>query len=240
MADNMDYQKQTDELRGLLAKIDKTGESAWVAGEKLYAIKSQKIYLEKHRNFELYCKDEFGASSTTVDLYLRIYKNFEKSEVQGFLITHLGTIAHLIEVRNKRSEFLKALSLVKVKLKNDEIAGLATLVNSSDVNNLVPIITSEIKEIENKRRVKESGQKSRIRYAELDRNPILQISPIDVYGVIALFCLKFNELNAPITLDYEKLYFKSFREINKSFPNAIIDCAGNSTIPRSIHVQFFI
>jgi hypothetical protein len=112
-----EFQKETEQLRQLIAQVNSTGEAAWEAGKLLKDMKDKKKYKNgklkddnlPYESFEEYTKKEFNITSQTAYSYIEIFDSFTKEEIGSvMLVSHLRVIAEVKDT-TARANILKIL-----------------------------------------------------------------------------------------------------------------------------------
>lgn len=225
------YLNDTKKLKELIRQVDKSGLSAWIAGNKLSAIKDTKSYKNYYNNFSEYCNNEFNISISTASTYIKIFRTFTENEVTHLFISHLKLIGDLIDEPKSRSLIVETISDYSGDINKEDIVTLASFVNSIkifDTNQVIKLTEILVENNLDKKRKKEIGKKvvkfGKPLSSKFISELLMEKEPINEMGVVGLFCLIFPYLKKYFNLKGEKIAFKSIKYIQAPFPDACILC----------------
>lgn len=241
------FEKETQTLRELIRQAEKTGESAWTAGEKLSAIKSSGNYKASHGTFAKYCRKEFNISSSTADGYIRIFKAFEKDEVVELLVSHLRVLSE-IENPTVRKEVIATLKHRIDDITKKILVGIVALVNGKSYQGLPKDqITRDVKKWLSDSKIEEDRlkhkKKTLQKYGKPLESPFLpdlkmKAEPINEMGVVGLFFLIFPYFDDHFYLQHEKMRFAEIKYVQEPFPDACVICELRNGSRVDIAIEF--
>lgn len=234
--ESQNIEQKTVKLKELIKLADSSGQSAWQSGKILYPIKTSEEYkkLKNYGSFKRYVEGEFGINDTTANVYIKISNTFSESDVQKLASSNLKVISE-IENTSLRKQVIEAFSSedpknYKVK---DVIATIASLPENCDYtqNEIKGIIkntvTDRIKDERTKRKRNRDVKIGKpLKSVAMPHLPsIIEKEPINEMGVVALFCILFQNLtNAPFNRNGEIYFFKTIQYVQTAFPDARILC----------------
>ena len=234
----------TIQLKELLNKVDETGQNAWRIGETASRIKENKSFLELNfKNFDEYTNSEIGKSEVTINIYIKIFENFEFDEVGSMLFSHLKEFTKIKDDTTRKLALEAFRKLRNIYVKENDILKKEIVFTAIEVEKMANIISSEgnlsksqvediVKGVLEVKSKKESTKPNKFgREFNFENFPkikdLIACEPIDEQGTVALFCLLFEELKAisfPLNIDntLKNVSFNKVKFIRSRFPDACI------------------
>jgi hypothetical protein len=240
---NESFDEITDELKKIINQAEISGVAAWQAGEMLYEVKSNPNYRNRYKNFDEYTTKEFNIREQTANNYIKMRFSFEKEEIGELLFSSLKVIAEIgdAELRKKVVRaFIDSESNDRFRVKVKDVIATIALLDKDKKN----ISIGEIRAIINQLTRKSKKEKdSKIQYGNpiksthIDFSGLLERQPINEMGVVALFCLIFNQMKQPFKIDNDNLEFKYIKYIQVAFPDACIMCKKTTKKYENVDVE---
>lgn len=231
-----DYAHITDDLSKLLKQVGNSGLNAWRAGDKLHFMKTGKLYRVRFGTFEEYSKEELKITPETANKYIAIRESFEEDETKEAFISHLLQIAKLDD-KNLKEIVLQTIKKnfnKNVKLTLGDVVNIVSTLLPEDSSNKTPaniaeevngiIVQRHIERIRSNDRkdIQNYGNELNFTYFKKVQSKLLH-EPILEMGVVALFCLMFDELcEIPFSWNNKKITFNSIKYIRSKYPDACL------------------
>jgi len=183
------FEEDTNKLKKIITKTQKSAKQAWEAGKILLDIRINYAFKPKYKNFKFYTKEEFNITDNTAEQYIKVHQKIPFDMItDNMLISHLYTIAEMQDdLKNKvlktmqwaeKNENIQEENIQeenKLPYDGDVILVLKQIVESAKSNHLLSdeILQEIFKEILNQD-IKENKRKTRNK-----KNPLEEAMPID-------------------------------------------------------------
>jgi hypothetical protein len=227
---NESFDEITEELKKIINQAESSGVAAWQAGEMLHEVKSNPNYRTRYKNFDEYTTKEFNIREQTANNYIRMRFSFEKEEIGELLFSSLKVIAEIgdIELRKKVVKaFIDSESDDRFRVKVKDVIATIALLDKNKKNISIGEVRAIINQLTRKSK-KEKDSKTQygnpIQSTHIDFSGLLERQPINEMGVVALFCLIFNQMKQPFKIDHDNLEFKYIKYVQVAFPDACVMC----------------